>query len=276
MIDLGNPKLSQSEREILAALLTLFGSDEPSLEQIWAAMDFVWRNLGCDNRSPNADMLARYYRHPVWLLNGLFVEQDEASLQHREEFSDWVRKQSPRRVADFGGGFGTLGRMIAAKCPDVEVHVVEPFPHQLALDRLASVPNASYHAKLYESYDVILATDVFEHVPDPLALVSDISRNLNVGGKFLIANCFYPVIACHLPQTFHFRSTWHAFMTRLGYALEGPVLHGWAYVKLGAGDDISALRKWEALSRIVFRYCEQRPALERLVGTLALKLAGLR
>src|SRR5262249_52980834 len=109
--------LAEPERTYVEALLCVIGTRKPTLRQIWAIMDFVWHDMGGNKWNPDAHMLERYYRHPVWTLNGLFIEQHTLSLQNRETFSDWVREQAPSRVADFGGGFGTLARMVAAKCP---------------------------------------------------------------------------------------------------------------------------------------------------------------
>jgi len=67
-------------RETIDAFLTLFGTKSPSLQQIWAAMDFVWDQIGVDNRNPDLEKLSEVYSHPVWLLNGLFIEQDEQCL----------------------------------------------------------------------------------------------------------------------------------------------------------------------------------------------------
>jgi hypothetical protein len=265
--------LTGPERDFVEAIVCVWGTRQPTLEQMWAAIDFVWFAMGGNKWSPDPDLLARYYRHPIWLLNGLFIEQHALSLEYREAFSDWVREQGPSRVADFGGGFGTLARMVAAKCPEAEVHVVDPFPNEHAPARLAAFPRASYRSELSGLYDIIIATDVFEHVSDPLALASAVSAHIPVGGRFLIANHFAPSIACHLPATFHFRSTWHFFMAMLGYQAERPVSYGWSYLKVRELTDFAVVRKWEQVSRSFFRYAKRIPPLERLVDRLSLNWA---
>jgi hypothetical protein len=70
--------------------------------------------------------VSAFYRHPVWLLNGLFIEQDPQSLAHRQAFTTWVTQHLPTRVADFGGGFGGVARSIGATLPHGSVEVVEP------------------------------------------------------------------------------------------------------------------------------------------------------
>ena len=88
----------------------------PSLEEIWAVMDEPWRELNCDPEVMDA-RIGTFYAHPVWLLNGLFIEQHPQSLDSRRGLTGWVATKSPRRVADYGGGFGGLARMTGAACP---------------------------------------------------------------------------------------------------------------------------------------------------------------
>jgi len=220
--------------QVLQCLRTLIGQEQPTLHQIWAALDFVWELLECDNRNPEPEKLAEFYRHPVWLLNGYFIEQDIESLRNRKEFLDCIAQQSPLRVADIGGGFGTLARMIASRCPKTQVDVVEPYPHKSARDKSKPYSNLKYVTQLSGEYDVLIATDVFEHVIDPLKLVEDSSKHLALGGKYLMANCFYPVIKCHLPSTFHFRISWDAIMHAMGLHTEKSIAYGHLYRKVAS------------------------------------------
>ena len=64
-IDLSD--VSHDHRATLTAFLTLFETSQPTLEQIWAAMDFVWDSLGCDNRRPD---LTRNSRNSTVILFG--------------------------------------------------------------------------------------------------------------------------------------------------------------------------------------------------------------
>ena len=65
-------------------------------------------------------------------------------------------------------------------------------------------------------YDMLVCTDVLEHVINPLDLLAQMIGAVRVGGHLLIANCFEPVIACHLPSTFHLRYSFDDFCSRLG------------------------------------------------------------
>jgi len=87
--------------------------------------------------------------------------------------------------------------------PAVQVEVVEPHPHPAAVALAEETPNVRYVSELTGEYDLLIATDVYEHVPDPISLAFSTASHLSIGGRYLIANCFSPVIACHLPQLFH-------------------------------------------------------------------------
>ncbi|MBK1620992.1 hypothetical protein CKO42_21715 [Lamprobacter modestohalophilus] len=184
----------------------------------------------------------------TYLLNGLFIEQHAQSLDNRRGFTDWVAAQSPRRVADYGGGFGGLARMIGAACPSAEVEVIEPHPHPLAIERARRSPNVHYRPALDGEYDILIATDVFEHVPDPLGLAAETAAALKPGGHYLIANCFQPVILCHLPQTFHFRHSWDRALRALGLEPTEAVVYGRAFQRRG-GLNLEAARAIEHRSR---------------------------
>lgn len=251
----------------LTNTLSHWGGRYPSLDQIWGLMDETWEALGCDTAQMDQRICA-FYAHPVWLLNGLFIEQHPESLAHRREFARWIAGHSPRRVADFGGGYGTLARMIGSLCSGTEVEVIEPHPHPAAIERSAATANVRYRLALTGEYDILIATDVFEHVPDPLALVEQTAHHLRVGGYYLIANCFWPVIRCHLPQTFHFRYTWDSALAALGLIPRDTVSYGRAFERRGELR-LAPARVRERRSRKLF------PWVQRLPGPVRRRLVPL-
>jgi hypothetical protein len=259
---------SQADLEYLAPFL---GNERsPALEEIWALMDEAWEECGCDQKVMD-ERVTRFYRHPVWLLNGLFIEQDEESLARRKTFTEWVAGLAPRRIVDVGGGFGTLARMIGEACPGAEIEVAEPSPHPAGVALADGTANVRYVPELSGTYDVILATDVFEHVPDPLSLVETTAAHLRLGGSYLMANYFEPAIKCHLPSTFHFRWSWQAAMNAMKLRPAERVAYGRSYTRVG---DVSAraARLLETRSRLSFGLIERtspkrRPrAIALLIG----------
>ena len=161
----------------------------PNLEQLWKLVDEVWIEFGCDKNLNEANLSA-FYSHPVWLLNGLLTENDERSFNNRKYFTNYVVEQAPMRVADIGGGFGTLARMIGTACPQAQIEIIEPHPHPEAIHLTEALANVKYCPQLSGNYDLLIAPDVFEHVPDPISLVEATASHLKLGGKYLIAIVF--------------------------------------------------------------------------------------
>ena len=118
------------------------------------------------------------------------------------------------RVADIGGGFGGFAGLALALPEARRGCRASPSPAAIAL--AAKTPNVCHVDDLTGTYDLLIATDVFEHVGDPISLAATSSTHLRIGGHFLIANCFSPVIACHLPQLFHFSFGWDQVMRSMG------------------------------------------------------------
>lgn len=248
--------VSNSDLQWLSNVFNEFNG-YPNLEEVWGLMNVIWDELDCDPFVMD-ERIGKYYSHPVWLLNGLFIEQHPQSIQNRKLFVDWVVRQSPSRLAEFGGGFGSLARMVGQKLPATEIEVIEPHPHPIAIARANKTGNVRYKPALSGEYDLIIATDVFEHVPDPLQLVFDTAQHLRRGGQYLIANCFAPVILCHLPQTFHFFHSWDNSMNAIGLIPSERVAYGRAFINSGEFD-LDAGRDVENVSRKIWRCTRYLP-----------------
>ncbi|WP_188021073.1 bifunctional 2-polyprenyl-6-hydroxyphenol methylase/3-demethylubiquinol 3-O-methyltransferase UbiG [Synechococcus sp. RS9907] len=180
-------------------------------------MDQAWVRCGCVNHNPDPDLLATFYNDPVWLLNGMFIEQHAISMGHRQAITSAVASLAPEQVLDFGGGFGTLARLLATTLPNADVAICEPYPPRHGIESCKPFPNIRFIPELEsQSVDVLVSTDVLEHVPDPLSLLAAMVDAVKPCGHLFIANCFYPVIACHLPCTFHLRYSFDAFCQALG------------------------------------------------------------
>lgn len=250
-------KLSGYEASEVKRMLLRSKNNPPGLEDIWMMMDMVWDELGCDNRSLSGEKIKLFYSHPVWLLNGLFIEQHELSLQIRNSVAEWIARNRAvvNTVIDYGGGFGTLARMIAEKDGTIDVDIFEPFPSSLAVKKAANFSNLHFVSSFEKRYDCIICLDVLEHVDDPLALLSGMINNVRKGGYLVFANCFYPVIKCHLPSTFHFRYTFGFFMRLMGLKALGACgnSHATVYVKISEkGPDTKIIRLLEKLSKTFF------------------------
>ena len=90
----------------------------------------------------------------------------------------------------------------------VAIDIVEPFPSSLSSHKVQNEKKINFVKSLDKNkYDAIVAQDVLEHIEDPIALAIEMAQAVKVGGLVIFANCFHPVIKCHLPKTFHLRHT---------------------------------------------------------------------
>ena len=110
----------------------------------------------------------------------------------------------------------------------------------------------TFKKSLEGKYDILIATDIFEHVVDPLALVAQTGKSLKQDGNYLIANCFYPVISCHLPQCFHFRYTWNHALEKMGFKIDKNILHGTIFL-CKKNLDLEEARKIELRSKKLWK-----------------------
>jgi SAM-dependent methyltransferase len=252
-------KISPEELSIIHCLAPKFPEQFLSLQELWSLMDKVWDEMGCDNTELDLEKISDYYRHPIWLLNGVFTEYHDVSLQHRHAISDWVSQQYPNKVLDFGGGFGTLARMIADKSPQTTINIYEPYPSKTALERCQSYDRVVFVDQLNGGYDCLISTDVLEHVPEPLDLFAKMIETVRVNGYLVIANHFYPSIKCHLPSTFHLRYSFDKFAIFMGLEVLGPCAgsHATIYQKIKQDSfDWQRIHRMESISKWLFPWRE--------------------
>jgi SAM-dependent methyltransferase len=249
-------------------LLLLPQENRSDLEQMWFLMDKVWDEYGCDSRHPDQITLGRFYAHPVWLLNGLFIEQHGLSRQHREAISDWVARANFESVIDYGGGSGALAKLIVKKNARCHVAVYEPHLIDLISQKLNDYDRIGIVTTL-GLYECLVSTDVLEHVTDPLKTLSDMINAVRYNGFLIIANNFRPVIKCHLPQTFHLKFSFNFFAWRMGLKkigqLEGS--HATIYKKDKQADiDLRAIRRYERVSKACYPVLESVRLMKNAAG----------
>lgn len=117
---------------------------------------------------------------------------------------------SRSRVLDYGAGRGALPQMnfrdaaahVAGVDPDDAV-LGNPYLHDARVLPLPSgvIPHPD------ASFDVVFATNVLEHVPDPALMLAEVGRVLVPGGVFLAKTPnsahYVPLIARLAPHRFH-------------------------------------------------------------------------
>lgn len=255
-INLTDKNLTAIEKEEIEKLLKREDKNlQADLEQMWYLMDLIWDDYNCDAENLNWENIDKFYSHPVWLLNGLFIEQHEVSMGHRHAISDWIVKNNLKDVVDYGGGFGTLARLVAQKDETIKMNIYEPHPSDFGLKRAAEFENINIIGKLGVEYDCVMSTDVLEHVPDPLKDFSEMIDSVKLNGYLVIANAFFPMIKCHLPQDFHFRYSFNIFAKMMGLEVVGILegSHATIFKKIkSVSYDWNTLRFYEKVSKVLF------------------------
>jgi 2-polyprenyl-3-methyl-5-hydroxy-6-metoxy-1,4-benzoquinol methylase len=208
------PEFLKDEINILLNNQNPLLNDE--LEQMWHLLDLVWDKFNCNNEILNWDNISKYYSHPVWLLNGLFIEQHPTSIEHRKIITQWISSNHFNSILDYGGGFGTLAIFISKNTAANEIDIYEPHPSEFGLKRLKQYKNINIVDKIEKQYDCLISTDVLEHIENPLEVLLKMIKCVKVNGYLIIANCFKPVIKCHLPKTFDLEYTFNIFSIFFG------------------------------------------------------------
>lgn len=254
MINLNQYSLSRRDKRCIQSYLEQVGN-RPSLQQIWSLMDQAWARAGCDQGIYQEDRYREFYSDPIWLLNGIYIEQDATSMAHRHSIAAWVAFSRPDRVLDYGGGFGTLARLLAEGLPGTEIYIFEPFPPAHGLQACRNFRNINYIINLKnEWHDALVCTDVLEYVHDPLLMLRDMVATVKPGGHLYIANCFHPVILCHLPCTFHLNYLFDWCAAPLGLQPLGPCTgsHARIYRRHSDGKmNLGQARRREAIAKLL-------------------------
>lgn len=279
MIDDSLYSLTPIQRSELKQLIGLVGAS-PSLGQIWMLMDQAWEECGCDQQHYEPNHYRDFYNHPVWLLNGIYIEQDPVSMGHRRWITNAVASLGAKQILDFGGGFGTLARLMADRLPSSEIAIYDPHPPAHGLQACRGYPNITFVDTLQPlNYDTLVCTDVLEHVHDPLSMLADMVATVKPGGHLIIANCFAPVILCHLPCTFHLRYFFGWCAEPLGLQQIGRCKgsHAWIYRRRIDGSiNLRKSRFREAFAKMLhpFLSCLAIPARPIVQGIRALPFIG--
>lgn len=233
-MNLDSYALDATQRQQIEAMLSRCKTSPPTLVELWGLMDEAWQTIIGDS-DVTEQALARYYAHPVWLLNGIFSETDAESVRCRE---DMVRELATRlsvtpTILDFGGGFGTLARAVSSALPGARVDILEPFPPAAALDLSTRHPGVRYISSPELHYDAVVCTDVLEHMLDPIRALHDICEYTKPGGTVMFANGFRPYIKCHLASNMHLFYTFRLFawLHGLSYKRRSSICHAEYYEK---------------------------------------------
>jgi 2-polyprenyl-3-methyl-5-hydroxy-6-metoxy-1,4-benzoquinol methylase len=241
----------------------------PSVEWVWEEMDRVWNLCGLYNDKPFIEQdIGSFYGHPVWIMNGIFTEIDPVSIGHRKAIADYCKKREIVCLADYGGGSGVLAAQIATNHSIASIDVVEPYASIFFKKKLSDFTSIKFVTKYsHANYDCVIAQDVLEHVENPLEIAYQMSSHVKDNGYVIFANCFYPVIQCHLPSTFYLRHTFKFTMQKMGliYLERIPgAEHVMVFQKKGEVNLEKAVRFIHMLKVVALVYNKIHPILSKV------------
>ena len=74
--------LDDTEFEYLKGLPSVL----PNLQWVCDELNRVWDDIGLNNKCLDNSKLIQYYKHPVWIMNGIYSAVDSESKRHTQ----WV------------------------------------------------------------------------------------------------------------------------------------------------------------------------------------------
>lgn len=252
MINYKKIGLSEYEEKEIEKLLEIKDFKETPLRDMWFLIDYIWEKLKCDNQKLNWEKIGKFYSHPVWVLNGLFIERHEESIHQREMIVSYLKKKNVKSIVDYGGGFGTLAKLISENIADSDIAIYEPYPSEFGRKRIEKFPNISFIKKNEKKYECLVQTDVLEHVEDVLLTLKKMRGMVKNRGLILIGNCFQPCIKCHLPLNMHFRYSFDFFANKMGLIKINQLGYIGVYQKKKKEFKLREVRRYLVLSKVYF------------------------
>jgi len=252
-------------------------SNPPKVDDMWKIMNQIWDDMGLNNKDYNSEQLSRYYSHPVWFLNGLFVESDQESMNNRKSLAGFFKNKKNLAILDYGGGFGTLAKEITKITLSSKVDIYEPYASKYANENIQDFKNLKIVNKLKENYyDVLVNTDILEHVEKPIELIAIYNKCLKKGGMLISHWNFTPCIKCHLPKHFHFRYNFNRVVPLLGFTKEiKNDRHGHYFKKIRNVriENLEKAYKREKYSKMIYPLNVVGDKIKRIIVIILKKLA---
>ena len=112
-------------------------------------------------------------------------------VRRYDQISRVVQQLGPRKILDVGCGDGRLARAVRVHCPDVAIHGCDLSPAALArsggLDRQYAVDlNCEVLPEPDGTFDLVIASEVIEHLIHPDHVLAELIRVLRRGGHILL------------------------------------------------------------------------------------------
>jgi ubiquinone/menaquinone biosynthesis C-methylase UbiE len=193
-------------------------------------------------------------------------------------FIEFLRPSAGMRVLDVGSGLGILAAEVATAAAGIQVVGLERSPEQIAAatrsESVTYVQGDAHQIPLPgESFDLVYARYLLEHVGNPAGVLAEMRRVLRPGGRIALMENDISLIRLDPPCP-DFEEVWSA------------LAH---YQRQVGGDALIGRRLFRLLKEAGFRHIELsfqpeihwsgspefRPWLENLIGNLASARQGL-
>ena len=199
--------------------------DLPSIQWVYDEIDRIWDSLELNNKKPFLEQdINSFYNHPVWIMNGLFAEADPLSKNHRINIAKFINENNVKKLADYGGGSATFATLVFSQNSSMHIDIVEPYVSEFFKEKISNYTSINFvNDFIINDYDAAISQDVLEHIEDPIETAFKIASNVKEGGLVIFADCYHPVIKCHLPSTFYLRHTFKFIMKKMGLDFLGRI-----------------------------------------------------
>lgn len=108
--------------------------------------------------------------------------------KYYEDFVEYILRSNVKRVLEIGGGQGQLAEMATKKSKDLNWIIVEPNPTHSGSDRIKIIPKFFEEGiKIDDNIDVVVFSQLLEHIYKPRQFIESISKFLDINGKLIFA-----------------------------------------------------------------------------------------
>lgn len=197
-------------------LNTLFSADI-SLRTTRKFLNTEWERVNTNS----AKEVKEFYDSPIWIIDSLLTETDVCSVKMRLNAVKCISIFDHSKVLDYGGGFGIIAEMAGKIFPNSIITLYEISRNRKHIQEKINMENVTVTNKLSSKYDVVISTEVLEHVHNPIKHILKMKRLINKGGGLILTYSFNDYLKCHLPENYRYNGIFHCLVKFRGFEFVG-------------------------------------------------------